>query len=336
MRAAVMQGKGEPLAIENLADPDPREDQLLVRVGACGICGSDLHIADASDRKGHVLGHEFSGEVVGIGSAISGWEPGERVAVFPLEGCGTCMACLSGRPSRCSAAYSLVGGGIQGAYAEYVAVSPRQAFRLPETVSQHFGALVEPLSVALHAWDKTPTETGQPVLVLGGGPVGQAVALWARHFGASDVVLSDPVAHRRDLALRVGATATVDPTKDNVREAFADLTGSLPKVVIECVGIPGMIQSALELVDADGRVTIVGMCIQPDQIRPTSAMGKEVTAQFVLFYREADFSLVIRALRDGSVDPSPLITDVVNLDSLPSRFEALKHPTTECKVIIEP
>lgn len=335
MRAAVMQGRGEPLAIEELPDPAPGEDQLLLRVSACGICGSDLHIADAADRPGHVLGHEFSGEVVAMGRHVEGWRAGERVAVFPLAGCGACPACVAGRPSRC-ASWGLVGGSLPGAYAEYVAVIPRQAFRLPGGVDQRHGALVEPLAVALHAWDKTPTETGQPVLVLGGGPVGQAVALWARHFGASDVVLSDPVAHRRELAERVGATATIDPTAEDVREAFAERTGSLPRVVLECVGIPGMIQQAFDLCEPDGRVTVVGMCIGDDRITPTTAMRKELAAQFVLFYREADFALAIRALERGAIDPSPLVTDVVDLDGLPRRFEALKHPTTECKILVEP
>ena len=335
MRAAVLQGKGEPLSVEDVADPAPADGQLLVRVGACGICGSDLHIADAAERPGHVLGHEFAGEVVALGRSVTGWAEGERVAVFPLAGCGACSACLAGRPSRCRT-WELVGGSLPGAYAEYVAVAPRQAYRLPESVDARHGALVEPLAVALHAWDRTAAATGEAVLVLGGGPVGQAVALWARPFGASDVVVSDPVAHRRQLAERVGATATLDPVAVDVREAFADLTGAPPKVVIECVGIPGMIQSAFDVVDADGRVTVVGMCIAPDQILPTTAMRKELATQFVLFYTEADFSLALRSLERGRIDPSPLLTDVVDLDGLPARFEALKHPTTECKVVVEP
>ena len=336
MRAAVMQGRGEPLSIEELPDPSPGPDQLLLGVSDCGICGSDLHIVDTADRPGHVLGHELSGEVVAVGAEVEGWGTGDRVAVLPLTGCGSCPSCLGGRPSRCTTSWGLVGGSLPGAYAEYVAVYPRRAYRLPEAVGQRHGALVEPLAVAFHAWDKTPTETGQPVLVLGGGPVGQAVALWARHFGASDVVLSDPVAHRRELACRVGATATIDPTTQDVREAFAEVAGGPPKVVLECVGIPGMIQQAFDLCEPDGRVTVVGMCIGTDQIIPTTAMRKELLAQFVLFYRAYDFALTIRALERGAIDPTPLVTDVVDLDGLPPRFEALKRPTTECKILIEP
>lgn len=335
MRAAVTQGKGRPLAIERIDDPAPTPEQLLLAVRACGICGSDLHIAENVDTTGRVLGHELSGEVVGIGSAVSGFAEGDRVAVFPLDGCGRCGYCLTGRTARCTER-TLTGGQLNGGYAEYVAVSPRQAFKLPVDVSFAFGAAVEPLAVAHHAWEKTRAGTGEPVLILGGGPVGQAVALWARHYGASDVVLSDPVAHRRDLAARVGATATIDPRSDDVVEAFRGITGAAPRVVVECVGVPGMIHNALETAAADGSVTIVGMTMGPDQFVPGVPFGKELNIQFVSFYRSADYDTTIRALDRGAIDPSPLITDEISLEDLPARFEALKHPTTECKVMIEP
>lgn len=335
MRAAVMQGRGQPLRVDRIADPTLRDDQLLVRVRACGICGSDLHIADSVDAPGRVLGHELSGEIAAVGPDVDGFEEGERISVFPLVGCGTCLACLSGRPSRCTVS-QLIGGQLDGGYAEYVAVHPRQAFRLPGGVGFEHGAAVEPLSVALHAWDKTRAEVGEPVLVLGGGPVGQALALWARHFGARDVVLSDPVAHRRELALAAGATATIDPSSEDVVGAFTSLTGSAPRVVIECVGVPGMIQHAFEVAAPDGHVTVVGMCMHPDQIVPRTPFGKELSIQFVCFYRQDDFDLTIRLLERGGIDPSPLITDVIGLDDLPARFEAIKHPTTECKMIVQP
>lgn len=335
MRAAITQRQGEPLVIERIDDPTPQADQLVLRVKACGICGSDLHIADNTDMPGRVLGHELSGEVVGLGSGVEGFSEGDRVAVFPLNGCGECLYCLTGRTSRCSQR-TLTGGQLNGGYAEYVAISPRQAYELPTDVGFGFGAAVEPLSVAHHAWEKTRAETGEPVLIIGGGPVGQAVALWARHYGASDVVLSDPVEHRRALAEQVGATATIDPKAVDVVEAFNELTGTPPRVVIECVGVPGMIQQALHTAAADGSVTIVGMTMGQDQFFPSTPFRKELNVQWVSFYQGADYDTTIRALDRGAIDPTPLITDTFDLDSLPARFEALKHPTTECKIIVEP
>lgn len=335
MRAAVTQGAGQPLALERVEDPAPGPGQLLIRVDACGICGSDLHIADAIEMPGRILGHEFAGTVVAGGKDAGAVKEGEHIAVFPLFGCGTCLACLSGRPARCEN-HQLLGGGINGAYAEYVAINPRQAFRLPESVDARAGAFVEPLAVALNAWRLTPAEDGEPVLILGGGPVGQALALWADHFGAREVVVSDPVAHRRELARRAGASATIDPNAGDVAETFADLTGVRPRVVIECVGVPGMIQHAIDLASSDGHVTVVGMCLGPDEFVPRLAMSKGLSTRFVLFYEEPDFDLTIRTLARGGLDYDALITDVITLDDLPERFEALKHPTTECKVIIEP
>jgi len=335
MRAAVTQGAGEPLVLERLPDPTPGPGQLLIRVESCGICGSDLHIADAVEMPGRVLGHEFAGTIVGMDRDAGDFADGQRVAVFPLFGCGTCPACLNGRPSRC-ATRQLIGGGLDGGYAEFVAINSRQAFPLPEAVDAHAGAFVEPLAVALNAWRLTPTEDGEPVLVLGGGPVGQAIAVWAKHFGASDVIVSDPVAHRRQLAERAGASATIDPNAGDVAESFAELTGVRPRVVIECVGVPGMIQHAIELAESDGHVTVVGMCLGPDEFVPRLAMSKGLSARFVLLYEESDYDLTIRTLARGALDYRALITDVISLDQLPERFEALKHPTTECKVIIEP
>jgi threonine dehydrogenase-like Zn-dependent dehydrogenase len=335
VRAAVTQGKGEPLVIERIDDPTPDADQLLVAVKASGICGSDLHIADNREMPGRVLGHEMAGEIVGFGSAVEGYKEGDRIAVFPLNGCGECMYCLTGRTSRCSQR-TLTGGQLNGGYAEYVTISPRQAYKLPADVSYAFGAAVEPLSVAHHAWEKTRAETGEPVLVVGGGPVGQAVALWARHYGASDVVVSDLVEHRRALARQAGATATIDASSQDVVEAFREITGQAPRVVIECVGVPGMIQRALETASVDGSVTIVGMTMGPDQFLPSTPFSKELNIQFVSFYRGSDYDTTIRALDRGGIDPTPLLTDHISLDDLPVRFEALKHPTTECKIIVEP
>jgi (R,R)-butanediol dehydrogenase / meso-butanediol dehydrogenase / diacetyl reductase len=335
MRAATTRGPGALLAINEVNDPIPSPEQLLVRVEACGICGSDLHIADRPDSAGRILGHEFSGEVVSVGSEVEGFHGGERIAVFPVVGCGVCRACLNGNPTKCSS-NQLIGGRLPGAYAEYVAVHQRQAYALPDSISYAFGAAVEPLAVALRVWQKSKAEKGEPVLVIGGGPVGQAVALWAKHFGSSDVVLSDPIGHRRELAERAGASATVDPAREDVAHAFRSFTGAEPRVVIECVGVPGMIQRALEVAIPDGHVTIAGMCMGTDEIIPTTAFGKELEIQFVRMYAQDDFDATIRLLDRGILDPSPLITDQIPLADVPKRFEALKHPTTKCKVIIEP
>jgi (R,R)-butanediol dehydrogenase/meso-butanediol dehydrogenase/diacetyl reductase len=336
MRAVVTQGVDAPLAVEERPVPEPGAGELLVRVTACGVCGSDLHLAGALDVSGLVLGHEFAAEVVEAGPDVDGsWAEGTRIAGFPLVGCGRCDPCVTGATSKCARAEQL---GLQrpGAFAEFTTVAARGAFRLPGSIDSRLGALVEPLAVAHHALDRTPMEPGEPVLVIGGGPVGLAVALWARHFGARDVVVSDPVPHRRALAERIGATATVDPGAEDVAGAFERIAGARPGVVIECVGVPGMIQHAADVAATDARVTVVGVCMTDDTFTPLTALQKELRTQFVLYYPMRDFTRTIATLDAGRIDPTPLVTDVFALDELPDRFEALKHPTDECKILVEP
>lgn len=335
MRAVVTQGSHTPLATAELPDPQPGPGELLVRVTACGVCGSDLHLSDALDVPGIVLGHEFAAEVVEAGPGVTGWSGGERIAAFPIVSCGSCAWCVAGSPSKCAQANQL-GLGRPGAFAEYTTMAADGAYRLPAALGDDLGALVEPLAVAHHALARTPRPADAPVLVLGAGPVGAAVALWARHRGARHVVVTDPVADRRDLAERVGATATIDPTTTDVAGEFARITGALPGTVIECVGIPGMIQHAADVAAIDAHVTVVGVCIPPDQLTPFTALSKELSLQFVLYYSRASFGAAIEALAHEALDPTPLVTARITLDDLPRAFDALKHPTTDCKVIVHP
>ncbi len=335
MRAAVSTAAEPWLAVTRLPDPTPRADDLVLRVDACGICGSDLHMAHSrKEHPGIVFGHEFCGTVVAMGAEVAGYREGDRVVGFPLLGCGSCPACLADAVAKCPRV-KLIGAQRPGAFAEYVAVSARQSFRLPDELSADLGALVEPLAVAHHALDRTPREPGEPVLVLGAGPVGLAVALWAQVLGARTVVVSDPVPHRRALAHSLGATA-VDPAVDDVAVAFADVAGARPRVVVECAGRPGVLQQAAELADMDAHVTLVGACTEPDTFLPVVATSKELTLQFVVYYRPSDFAQTLDALCSGRLDPTPLVTGHVGLDELPARFAQLMGPSADCKVLVHP
>jgi 2-desacetyl-2-hydroxyethyl bacteriochlorophyllide A dehydrogenase len=335
MRAAITQGTGKLLQCVDMPDPEPLAGELLVRITACGICGSDLHLSDALDFPGIVLGHEFAGEVVETGPDVEGWKVGDRLSGFPLMGCGHCNYCVAGATSKCVSANQL---GLQrpGGFAQYTTLAATSAFRIPDSLDNHAGALVEPLAVAHHALEATRRDPSAPVLIIGGGPVGAAVALWARHLGAREVIVSDPVAHRRALAETVGATASIDPTTSDVATEFARIAGGAPDVVIECVGIAGMIQHAFDVAAIDAAVTIVGVCMTADELMPLTALQKELSAQFVLYYRKSDFTASINALASGALDAHALVTGSVSIDELPDRFQSLKSPTHDCKVMLEP
>ena len=335
MRAAVIERAGGLLAVTDVPDPKPGPGELLVRVNACGICGSDLHLSEVLDLPGLVLGHEICATVAELGQGVNDWKVGDRIVGFPLIGCETCDACRSGATSKCSQAAQL-GLARPGGFAEYTTLSASSAFRIPASIDDHIGALVEPLAVAHHALDCTPRATDEPILVIGGGPVGAAIAAWARHLGAREVVVSDPVARRRELAERLGATLTIDPLKEDVASAFAKQCGGLPNVVLECVGTRGMIQHSMDVAAVDARVTVVGVCIGPDDFMPLVGLQKELLTKFVLYYRKADFTATIAALASGALDPRPMVTGTTSFEDLPDRFEALKNPVDDCKVILEP
>jgi (R,R)-butanediol dehydrogenase / meso-butanediol dehydrogenase / diacetyl reductase len=335
VRAAVFTSGQPCLTVAQAPDPTPGPGDLILRVDACGICGSDLHMAQAlRDRPGIIFGHEFCGTVVAAGAQAHGYREGDRVVGLPLFGCGHCSACVSGAVEKCPKA-ELTGAQRPGAYAEFVAVSAAESFAVPDALSNDLGALVEPLAVAHHALERTPREPGEPVLVLGAGPVGLAVAAWALALGAREVVVSDPVAHRRALAERIGATA-IDPTHQDVAEAFATVTGGPARAVLECVGRPGVIAHAMEVAATDANVTLVGACMAPDTFHPLVPTSKELTLRFVIYYRRRDFTQTLAHLSSGRLDPSPLVTGHIGLDELPARFDALLGENSDCKVLIHP
>lgn len=339
MRAAVLRGLGKPLELEEVPDPEPGPTDLVLRVKSCGICGSDLHASDLPPGlpPGTVMGHEFAGEVVAVGSEVGDrWRKGERVCALPYIGCGRCAACLSGDGTRCVGMQATGLGAIPGAYAEYVRVGSHESLRLPESVDFDAGATVEPLAVGLHAVRQSQLVPGENVLVVGAGPIGLATALWARFFGARSVVVSEKAAGRLELAARFGATHGIDASKENVAGSFHKQTGATPDVIFECVGVPGMLQECLMLAPARARIVVVGVCMQPDTIFPALAILKELSLHFVVAYRRQDFEFILDMLGSERVASQPMITDVVDLERFPEAFQALKQPTTQCKVILRP
>jgi 2-desacetyl-2-hydroxyethyl bacteriochlorophyllide A dehydrogenase len=326
MRAAVV-NESHTFDIVEVPDPAPNAGELLLRVGACGICGSDLK-AVANMPAGLVMGHEFAGEVVAIGSGVEGWREGVAACALPLIGCGRCVPCLTGDVAHCATVDMVGVGGSSGGYSEFVRVSARESFALPEGIGTDLGALVEPLAVGLHAVERARIQADDRVLVIGAGPVGLAVTLWARHMGARRLVVSDPVAARRAAAAAFGATATVDP-------GTGDL-GAPYDLVFECVGTPGMIATAVGEAAVHGRVIVAGVCTKPDPFIPVIAVMKELAMHFVVYYRRQDFAYVVDMLAQGRIDPSGFVTDRVGLDAFPAAFEALKTPSTQCKVLVQP
>jgi (R,R)-butanediol dehydrogenase/meso-butanediol dehydrogenase/diacetyl reductase len=342
MKAAVFEGLGKPLAVRDVQRPKARPGQIVLRVDYCGICGSDLHATQPGVfvvPEGTVLGHEFAGEVVE--SADPAFAPGDRVTALPVNACAdpACEAlgrCKDDLGILCP--QSRITGlalDVPGAYAEMIAVGARQAVKLPEGVSTRMGALVEPLAVGLHAVRVSRVGLGARVLVIGAGPIGLSVTAFARAAGARAVVVSERNDTRRALAARMGATATL-AAPQRLAAAFAEVAGGPPDVIFECVGAPGLIQACIDAARPRGQIVVVGVLMNPDTIVPISGILKEIDLQFILGYVDEDFALVLDALAAGRIDAAPMVTDEVTLDQLPAAFEALRHPSTQVKVLIRP
>lgn len=345
MRVAKFVEAGELLSVGEAPVPSTRVNDLILKVKACGICGSDLHMSDVHNHegamtplsKGTVMGHEFCGEVVDIGPAVNqNFKIGDRVTALPFIGCGACVYCLSGSGHRCSEVVYTGLGAESGGYAEFVRASPIETIKLPEGVDWKTGALVEPLAVGLHSVKMAKLVAGDRVLILGAGPVGLAVALWCRYFGANHVIVSDFVPERLSVAESLGATAVINGLKEDVVGSFKKEVGSRPNVILECVGVPGTQQMAMNFAPAGGRIVVVGVCMAPDTILPVKAITKELQVNYVFMYQRSDFELTIDLLNRGLIDPSPLISDSVGFDDFSKTFDKLKTDKTACKVLLQP
>jgi len=333
MRGVVFRGAGRPLALEQVAEPEPLDDEVIIRVGRCGICGSDFHLTSGhgfSFPIGAVLGHEYAGEVVALGRAVTRLRIGDRIAGMPARGCGACEACRSGHVLGCRGMEAALGG-----FAEYTRVAEPCATLLPASLSMADGALIEPLAVSLRGIGLAGVKREDRVLVMGAGSVGLAAIHWVHRLGTARLVAAAKSSRRHDLAIEMGASGFVrlgDDAADAIRTA---LDGD-PTVVIECVGEPGLLQQAIDLVAPGGTVLSLGFCVQPDAILPVVATRKEVRMQFSFGYRLADFEHCARAFDAGHVEPRRMISTIVSLEGLPELFEQSRRDKRDTKIHVDP
>ncbi len=334
MRAAVFNGAGKPLVIEDRPIPEPGPGQALIAVRRCGICGSDLAMTACDSpvtfATGCVPGHEYAGTVAALGKDVTNLSIGDAVSAFPVAGCGSCDACRAGDPYGCSACTYLMGG-----FGEYALAPAELCVRLPQTLTLADGALVEPLACGAQAVRLAGVGPSSRVLVLGVGPIGLAAIWWAARAGCRQIVAAAPSQRRAELALAMGAHAFV-ALDDQFAQGLSDaLGGNAPDIVFEGAGKPGAIATALEHVGNRGTVVSSGMCLSQDSFMPGFAMMKQVRLQFSMAYLAQDFRDSVAALDAGHVEPRAMVTRTIALDRLPATIEALRSPGDDCKVLVE-
>jgi threonine dehydrogenase-like Zn-dependent dehydrogenase len=332
MKACVFKAIGAPLEVVELPDPIAGPGELVVRVKACGICGSDLHAATSPKAKlppGSILGHELAGVVDRIGAGVTGFEPGDPVVVMSYLACGECASCRAGIGVRCDS-MTLVGfGEAPGGYAELIKTRPGSVFKIPKTMSFSAAATVEPLVVGLHGLRRARFQAGESCVIMGAGSIGLMTLLWARFAGARAIVVSELLLDRREVALKLGADAAVDPRMHSPAAAMTRLTG------FECIGEAGTMAQAISHAPRGGRVTILGVSMEDDGFPPGLAMSKELDVNFSLGLEPGEVETAIAVLASGRISTDPMITHTVGLDDLPRAFAALTRPTNQTKVMIE-
>jgi (R,R)-butanediol dehydrogenase/meso-butanediol dehydrogenase/diacetyl reductase len=326
MRAAVMQGIGHIEVIE-VPRPEPGPGEVLLRVGFCGICGSDLEaLHTGMYEPGLVIGHEFAGVIVEVGPGVTNWRPGERAVVNDAIPCGACGPCQAGRLDGCED-LTMVGVTHDGAMGEYVKISARGVHRLPDGMSLRQGALVEPLAVALHGVRRSRLKPGDHVLVMGAGPIGLLTLQCALLAGARTAVVTEIDPARTELAGRLGATAVLDPTRDNVGVALTGLTqGQGPDVIYVCTGAAQPHRDAVSLARRGGQVFLLGLCVEPVETDFLSVVLNDLCMEGSLAGR-AEFPAAIDFIAQGRVDVESLISHQIPLEEVVSGgFDRLTAP----------
>lgn len=323
---------------DNVPDPVPEAGQVLVGVRACGICGSDLHFAahgaqvlQMSERvaggaggmqvdlgQDVFMGHEFSAEVLEAGPDTETHPPRTLVTSLPVL-----LSAKGVEPIVYS--NSTIGG-----YAERMLLSAPLLLPVPNGLDFKHAALTEPMAVGLHAVNKSNIAPGETALVIGCGPIGIAIIAALRTRGVETIVATDFSPKRRELASAMGAHQTLDAAQGSPFDSVK------PVVVFEAVGVPGIIDDVLQRARPGTRLVVAGVCMQPDTVHPFFAIAKEINVQFVLAYTPEEFAHSLRALAEGEIDVTPVITGQVGLQEVGAAFDDLADPERHCKVLVTP
>lgn len=337
MRASVLRD-GRMVYRDDVPEPVPGPGQVLVGIRACGICGSDLHFAAHGDRvlemtsdaagaagamdvdlnRDIFMGHEFSAEILEAGPDTDTHPAGTMVTSLPI---------LLSAKGFDPIVYS---NDTLGGYGERMLLSAPMLLPIPNGLDPRHAALTEPMSVGLHAVNKSNIERGETALVIGCGPIGIAIIAALRLRGVESIVASDFSPARRELATAMGAHQVLDPAQgspfDSVRA----------RVVFEAVGVPGIIDDVLRRARHGTRLVVAGVCMQPDEVHPFFAIAKEINVQFVLAQTPEEFAESLHALAEGEIDVAPMITGEVGLDAVGKAFDDLADPERHCKILVTP
>jgi len=319
MRAVIWEEPGK-LTVTEAPDPAPRHGELVIQVGACGICGTDVHIADGEFPPTPypiIPGHEFAGRVVARGAGVpAGWRDGERVAVDPSLFCGYCPACRSGRGNLC-ANWNAIGDTVNGAFAEYVAVPAANAYRIPDSVDDAQAALIEPLSCAVHGLRRIGPVIGEDILLTGAGTMGLLLLQLLNRAGARSVNVVDRKAARLQAAKTLGAASAAEDVAALDRRMFG--------VAVDATGAPAAIEACFRSLDRGGRLLIFGVTNGDAMVSlsPFRIYNDEITVLGSMAVLNS-FGAATDLMAAGVIDTAPLLGPPFGLAEFPDALASVR------------
>ena len=339
MKSAVFYGKHD-LRVEDFPAPELDPNDVLIRVKACGVCATDVHIFEGDEGAAEctpqtILGHEFSGVVESAGSGVKNVSPGDRVSVDPNQYCGECYYCVNGLAHYCE---SMVGYGTteNGAFAQFCRVNARQVYLLGKNTSFEQGAMGEPVACCLHGVDMCGITPGSSVVVIGGGMIGLIVMQLARLSGASRLVMIEPVEQKRQMAKELGADICIDPFGEDAKAVLNENGIHRVNAVIECAGLTSTIEQAISLAGNKSVVMMFGLTRPNDEIRvkPFEFFRKEIElkSSFINPYTQ---KRALDLIDSGRVDVASMLLPSRSLEELGGILSS-PEMRTKGKYIIDP
>src|SRR5688500_3770628 len=334
------------LEFVDFADPKPADDEVVVRVRACGICGSDIHGWDGSSGRRNpplIMGHEASGEVVATGPRVSAWHAGDRVTFDSTIYCGACRFCREGQVNLCEnrrvVGVSPTEYKQHGAFAERLAIPERILYRLPDTLSFEYAAMVEPVSIAVHAVQRTKLAPGSTAVVIGSGMIGLLVIQALRWAGAMNVVAVDVADNRLALARQLGATHAINSAREDAAAEVARITDGLgAEISFEVVGYTATQALALSVLKRGGSCILVGNLSPKTQDFPLQAVVTKELTILGSCASAGEYPLCLDLIARGTINVKPMIETVAPLAEGAGWFSKLsaKDGGRYMKVILKP
>lgn len=339
MKAAVFYGNRD-IRVQGFELRKLNKGEVLLKVHACGVCGTDIHIYEGTEGSVTVyppviLGHEFSGEVCEVADGVVDIRIGDRVCVDPNIVCGKCYFCRHGKVHLCER-LTAIGVTVHGGFAEYCIAPENRVYKLPDNISYEEGALSEPVACCLHGCDLSEITPGHVVLIIGGGTIGLIMLQLAKISGAAKLIVSESVKEKRNLALTLGADVVVDPIKENFDKAIQEHNYDGVDVAIECVGMKQTMEQAIQATRRGGTVMMFGLT-PPDceiPVKPFDVFRRELTlkSSFINPFTQAR---AVELLGSGRMRVKELISEIVPLDNIIDAFEK-ENFRKAGKIIVKP